>query len=52
MLSSVGIFMDNIGISLGANRKKWTLGEDFCHLEGFFYMTTGKLTNSLSSVFD
>ena len=35
--------MDNIGISLGANRKKWTLGPDFCNLEGFFYMTTGKL---------
>ena len=34
--------MDIIGISLGANRKKWKLENSFCQLEGFFYMSTGK----------
>ena len=34
--------MDIIGISLGANRRKWKLENSFCQLEGFFYMSTGK----------
>ena len=42
LLSSIGIFMDIIGISLGANRKKWKLENSFCQLEGFFYMSTGR----------
>ena len=50
MVSSIGIFMDIIVMSPGANRQKWKLGEDFCHLEGFFYMTAGKLSTVFSIV--
>jgi hypothetical protein len=34
----VGIFMDNIGSSLGGRK----LDSWFCEFEGFFYMTTGE----------
>ena len=47
LISSIGIFMDNIGSSLGGRQ----LEKGFCQFEGFFYMTTGyKEYNNLDNI--
>ena len=37
LISSVGIFLDNVGSSLRGR----VLAKEFCDFEGFFYMMTG-----------
>ena len=45
--SSVGVFMDNIGSSLGGRK----LEPKFCNFEGFSHMTTGSLVSNYLSIF-